>query len=318
MCNLTQPQFQDADKAREYLEELRWPEGPVCPHCHSTGAWPIKGARAGLYKCKEYECRKQFTVTVGTVFERSRVPLNKWLMATYLMCSSKKGISAHQIHRTVGVTYKTAWFMCHRIREAMKDEASSPFGSGGGMVEVDETYMGKVKTNPRKDNPKRRIGAPHTKQKRKVLSLVDRDTKQVRSIHVDKVDTKTLMPIIRENVARDAQLMTDGASVYRTIGPKFAAHHVVNHAAGEYVNKDNPLLHTNTVENYYSVFKRGMRGTYQHCKERHLARYLSEFDFRYNHRTANGYDDSERADIALKQISGKRLTYNPIGQEQGL
>lgn len=300
MCNLTQPHFQDVDKAREYLEELRWPNGPVCPHCESTGAWPIKGGRPGLYKCKTYKCRKQFTVTVGTVFERSRVPLNKWLMATYLMCSSKKGISAHQIHRTVGVTYKTAWFMCHRIREAMKDESITPFGSGGGMVEADETYMGATRGHG---------SGGHLGKKRKILSLVDRESGQVRSVHVDKVSIHTIKPIIRKNLARDAQLMTDGLGLYKEIGKGFAAHHVVNHTQGEYVNKDNPLLHTNTVENYFSVFKRGMKGTYQHCTERHLSRYLSEFDFRYNHRVKLGIDDSERADIALKQISGKRLTY---------
>ena len=309
MCNLTQPHFQDKDKAREYLEQLRWPEGPVCPHCGDTGAWPIKGGRAGLYRCKQYECRKQFTVTVGTVFERSRVPLNKWLMATYLMCSSKKGVSAHQVHRTIGVTYKTAWFMCHRIREAMKDESGSIFGSGGGLVEADETYMGTVRA---------KVGGGHLGKKRKILSLVDRETKQVRSVHVDKVNMETIKPIIKKNLAREAQLMTDGLGLYKEIGKGFAAHHVVNHTQGEYVRKDNPLLHTNTVENYFSVFKRGMKGTYQHCKEVHLNRYLSEFDFRYNYRIKNGYDDAERADIALKQIAGKRLTYNPLSSEQAV
>ena len=307
MCNLTQPQFQDKETAREYLEELRWPNGPVCPHCGDTGAWPIKGGRKGLYKCKQYECRKQFTVTVGTVFERSRVPLNKWLMATYLMCSSKKGISAHQIHRTVGVTYKTAWFMCHRIRESMKEESNTPFGTGGGMVEVDETYMGNVKGHGK---------GPHTSKKRKILALVDRDTKRARTMVVDKVNLETIQPIVRKNLAREAKLMTDQAMLYKSIGPWFASHDTVNHSIKEHVNKQNPLLHTNTVENYFSVFKRGMKGTYQHCAEHHLNRYLSEFDFRYNHRTKNGYDDAERADIALRQIGGKRLTYQSSNAQQ--
>ncbi len=300
MCNLTQPHFQDKDKAREYLEQLRWPEGPVCPHCGDTGAWPIKGGRAGLFRCKQYECRKQFTVTVGTVFERSRVPLNKWLMATYLMCSSKKGVSAHQVHRTVGVTYKTAWFMCHRIREAMKDESGTVFGSGGGLVEVDETQM---------RSPKGHYNGAELGKLKYVVSLVDRETKQVRSVKVDNVSIANMKPILEKNISREAQLMTDGAGLYKPFSHRFAAHHTVNHTQGEYVRKDNPTIHTNTVENYFSVFKRGMKGTYQHCKEAHLNRYLSEFDFRYNYRIKNGYDDAERADIALKQIAGKRLTY---------
>lgn len=311
MCNLTQPHFQDKDAAREYLEELRWPNGPVCPHCGVTGAWPLKGGRAGLYRCKQYQCRKQFSVTVGTVFERSKVPLNKWLMATYLLCSSKKGVSAHQVHRTIGVTYKTAWFMCHRIREAMTNESTTPFGTGGGIVEADETYMGKVES-------KNKIGAPYLSQKRKIVSLVDRDTKQVRSVKVDRVTIKTVQPILRANIAREAKLMTDGATLYKPIGGWFAEHNTVNHSAGEYVNKHNRLLHTNTVENYFSVFKRGMRGTYQHCAEHHLNRYLSEFDFRYNYRVKNGYDDAERADIALKNIAGKRLTYQSSNAQQAL
>jgi len=307
MCNLTKPHFQNEEKAREHLEGLRWPDGPVCPHCNETGAWPIKGGRKGLFRCKQYKCRKQFTVTVGTVFERSRVPLHKWLMATYLMCSSKKGVSAHQVHRTLGVTYKTAWFMSHRIREAMKDESLVPFGSNGGMVEADETYMGKTEGMGK---------GPHLSKKRKILSLVDRDTKKVRSVKVDKVTIKVIQPIIRENLSRDAKLMTDQASVYKAIGPWFSEHNTVNHSIGEYVNKENPLLHTNTVENYFSVFKRGMRGTYQHCAEHHLNRYLSEFDFRYNYRVRLGYDDAERADIALKGIAGKRLTYQSSNPQQ--
>lgn len=299
--NLTQPHFQDEDKAREYLEALRWPEGPVCPHCQQTGAYPIKGGRAGLYRCKQGKCRKQFTVTVGTVFERSKIPLNKWLMATYLMCSSKKGISAHQIHRTLDVTYKTAWFMCHRIREAMLEDVYPAFGSNGGLVEADETLFG--------GHPRNHKGPERFRQKYNIFALVDRETKQVKSMRVDQVSIKTIKPIVQKNVDRKAQLMTDGFRMYKRIGRGFAAHHSVNHTQGEYVKADNPEIHTNNVENYFSVFKRGMKGTYQHCKENHLNRYLSEFDFRYNHRVRLGYDDAERADIALKQIAGKRLTY---------
>lgn len=200
------------------------------------------------------------------------------------------------------MTYKTAWFMCHRIREAMKDESTIPFGSNGGMVEADEIYMGATRDQG---------SGGHLGKKRKVLSLVDRDTKHVR-VHVDKVSMATIKPIVKENLAREAQLMTDGLALYKEIGKGFAAHHIVNHTQGEYVNKDNPLLHTNAMENYFSVYKRGMKGTYQHCAERHLNRSLSEFDFRYNNRVKLGIDDAERADIALKNISGKRLTYQSL------
>lgn len=304
MCNLTQPHFQDANKAREYLENLRWPDGALCPHCGSTGAWPIKGGREGLYRCKEYQCRKQFTVTVGTVFEGSRVPLNKWLMAVYLMCSSKKGVSSKQLERSLGVTYKTAWFMSHRIREAMKDDSNGLLGGGGKVVEVDETYIGRDKTIKPKGQKKGR-GFHH---KNKVLSLVERDGK-VRSTHVPAVNAATLKPILKEHIAEGSQVYTDEAAVYTmTSKPMFEKHDYVSHGIGEYVRGD---IHTNTIEGYFSVFKRGMKGIYQHCGEQHLKRYLCEFDFRYNYREKLGFDDMQRSDMVLRGIQGKRLTYNP-------
>lgn len=301
MCDLTAPQFTDETKAREYLENLRWPNGPVCPHCGSVGAWKIEGkkSRPGLLKCAAYECRQQFTVTVGTVFESSRLPLNKWLMAVHLMCASKKGVSAHQLHRMLGITYKSAWFMAHRIREAMREENGGLLGSGGGTVEVDETFGNERK--PRAQGKKGR-GYAH---KNKVLSLVERGGK-VRSFHVPAVNAKTLAPILREQIAKDARLMTDEAFQYIKVGREFASHGVVHHGIGEYVRGD---IHSNTVEGYFSVFKRGLMGTFHHVSPEHLKRYLCEFDFRYNYRIAAGYSDRERADMTLQGIGGKRLMY---------
>ena len=302
MCDLTQPHFQDTDKAREYLEDLRWAGNPACPHCSSEGAWPIGGGRKGLYKCKEYQCRKQFTVTVGTVFEKSRVPLNKWLMAVYLMCSSKKGISSKQLERTLGVTYKTAWFMSHRIREAMRDGSDGLIGGGGKTVEVDETFIGRDKNIKPKGQKKGR-GYHH---KNKVLSLVERGGK-VRSTHVPAVNAATLKPILQAQIAEGSTVYTDEAAQYTmTKEPMFENHAYVSHGVGEYVRGD---IHTNTIEGYFSIFKRGMKGIYQHCGEQHLKRYLCEFDFRYNHREKLGFDDAERADMVLRGIEGKRLTY---------
>lgn len=298
MCDLTKPQFQDADKAREYLEELRWGGNPVCPHCKSEGAYAISGGRKGLYKCKS--CRKQFTVTVGTVFENSRVPLNKWLMSVYMMASSKKGVSTKQIERMLGVTYKTAWFMTHRIREAMKPESGGMFGSGGGVVEVDETFIGKQKGIPAKH-----AGYQH---KNKILSLVDRETKNAKSIVIKDVKLNTILPLLQENISPDAYVMTDDAGHYRNLKKHFK-HDSVQHFDREYVCRLDPSIHTNTVEAFFSIFKRGMKGIYQHCSSDHLQRYITEFDFRYNHREKNGYDDAMRADAILKGIEGKRLTY---------
>lgn len=301
MSILSAPYFHDEDAAFQELEALLWPDGPVCPRCGGTDRITnVRGGRKGLRRCGP--CKRQFTVTVGTVFEASHIPLHKWLQAVYLMCSSKKGISAHQLHRTLEVTYKTAWFMEHRIREAMREGDLAPFGTGGGAVEVDETFIGNDRTIKPKGEKKGR-GYHH---KHKVLALVDRESGRARSMVVDDLKASTLAPIVRENVAREARLMTDEAGYYTLVGREFAEHGVVNHNAGEYGRGD---IHTNTIEGFFSVFKRGMKGVYQHCAEQHLHRYLAEFDFRYNHRIVLGIDDTLRTAAALTGIVGKRLTY---------
>ena len=298
-----QPRFQDPVAARQFLESVRWPKGPVCPHCGSVSkdhyAMHGDAQRDGLYKCKD--CREQFTVTVGTVFERSKIGLHKWVMLAELMCSSKKGISSKQISRMLGVTYKTAWFMTHRMREAM---ATSPTGKlgGGGIVEADETYIG------RKPGSTKRRGYAH---KEAILSLVERGG-TVRSFHIPDVTAATLKDKLNAHVYKSARLMTDDSAQYNTLGNAFLDHQAVNHSAGEYVRDD---AHTNTVEGYFSIFKRGMYGVYQHCSSHHLHRYTTEFDFRYNHREKLGYNDAERTTEALKGISGKRLTYRRIGEQ---
>lgn len=288
--------FQDADKAREYLEKLRWPNGPVCPHCGVEGQhYALKGAahRPGLWKCKD--CRKQFSVTVGTVFERSKIPLNKWLLAVHLMCASKKAISSHQIHRMLGVTYKSAWFMTHRIREAMKPGSTGLMGSGGGVVEADETYWG--------NNGKQRKGARGYAHKMKVVSLVERDGEK-RSIVVPAVTGKTLRAVLEANVCKSAHLMTDEHAGYTKVGREFASHGVTRHSAGEYaVGK----VHSNTAESSFSLLKRGLIGTFHHVGEQHLQRYVTEFDFRWNNRKTT---DKERSDALLQSVAGRRLKYN--------
>lgn len=303
--NLTDPIFTDADKARAHLEKTRWPHGPVCPHCGVVNEATMvggKAARKGCYQCNA--CREQFTATVGTVMESSKVPLNKWLLATYLMSSSKKGISAHQLHRTLGVTYKTAWFMAHRIREAMNPADPAPIGGEGKVVEVDETYVGGKETNKHKN--KRLAKSDHLGGKQAVLSLVERGGR-VRSFHVPRVTAKTLRPIIVNTAHRASHLMTDGAQMYPKVGREFASHSAVDHAAGEYVRMG--FHHSNTVENYFSILKRGVTGTFHHVSEQHLARYLAEFDFRYSHRSGLGIEDAERTDELLRNVAGKRLTY---------
>ncbi|MDX9998602.1 MAG: IS1595 family transposase [Phenylobacterium sp.] len=309
--NLTDPIFTDETKAREHLERTRWPHGPVCPHCGVVDqATKLEGEkhRKGLYQCNA--CREQFTVTVGTVFEKSKVPLNKWLLATYLLSASKKGMSAHQLHRTLGVTYKTAWFMAHRIREAMIPEDNGPFGKGGATVEVDETFLG---TDP--DAPKPRPGKSRgVKQMMKVVSLVERETGRARSFVADEYSIQGIIPIVERNLHAEAKLMTDESRLYTAMGASVASHNTVNHSAKEYVSRENRLIHTNTIEGFFGVFKRGMRGVYQHCGKQHLHRYLREFDFRYSMRSALGVDDATRADEALRGIGGKRLTYRRIGE----
>jgi len=265
----------------------------------------------GWYHCKA--CRKKFTVRVGTVYERSKIPLHKWIFATHLLTSSKKGMSAHQIHRTLGVTYKTAWFMCHRIREAMRNDDPGPLGGGGDAVEADETFVGSTKKARQ-----RRKRFPHTKQKRgmkdaqKVVSLVHRGG-EIRSFKVDRVNSSTVQDILFRNVDRNSYLMTDEASHYKSVGEEFQAHKWVVHSRDEYARGFG--IHINTLEGYFSIFKRGMKGVYQHCDEKHLQRYLCEFDFRYNHRKIT---DAERANKALEGISGKRLTYRRTGGAQTL
>jgi transposase-like protein len=293
--NLFAPHFQDADKARVYLENLRWPNGPVCPHCGVLGAhYELKGTahRKGLRKCKD--CRKQFSVTVGTVFERSKIALNVWLMAVHLVCSSKKAISSHQIHRMLGVTYKSAWFMTHRIREAMKPGATGLMGNGGGTVEADETYWGNAGKKPK--------GARGYQHKMKVVSLVERGGEK-RSVVVSNVNAKSLRVVLDANVSKSANLMTDEHSGYTLIGREYASHGVTSHGRGEYARGN---VHSNTVESSFSLLKRGLIGTFHHVGEQHLQRYCDEFDFRWNHRKVS---DRERSDKVLQSIAGKRLTY---------
>lgn len=307
--NLTDPIFQDADKAREHLEKTRWPHGPVCPHCGVVDkATGLKGShhRAGLYQCNA--CREQFTATVGTVFERSKVPLNKWLLASYLMASSKKGISAHQIGRTLGVTYKTAWFMCHRLREAMAETSPPPMGGEGKTVEADETYIGGKEENK---HAKKRIRVRGGSQKAAVVTLVERGG-AARSFHVADVNAKNLRKALVTCVSRQSDLMTDKASYYLGVGREFASHKSTDHGRGEYVRDGH--IHSNTAENYFSILKRGIIGTFQHVSEAHLQRYLAEFDFRYSNRSGLGVDDAMRADRILAAIEGKRLTYRRTGQ----
>ena len=301
MNSLTAPYFHDDEAARTYLEGVRWPNGPICPHCKAEGGWKIESkegtknkVRPGLYKCASNECRKPFSVTVGTVFERSKIPLSKWLAAAFLLCSSKKGISAHQLHRTLGVTYKTAWFLAHRIRFAMTDTGGGLMGSGGGAVEADETYIG------RKPGRNMRAGAGH---KHQVFALVERGGK-VKSRHV--TNFTQIKETLASTVSPEATLYTDQAKMYRKLGKDFAKHESVNHSIKEYARGE---AHTNTIEGVFSVFKRGMIGTYQHCGEQHLKRYLAEFDFRYNHRAALEINDKARVDHCLEGIGGKRLTY---------
>lgn len=298
----TEPRFNDDNAAREHLESIRWPNGPVCPHCGGTErnskitAKTENGARPGLYFCGD--CREQFTVTVGTVFERSKVALHKWVLATHLICSSKKGMSALQLQRTLGVTYKTAWFMAHRIREAMNIGTTGPLGSDGGPVEVDETYWG----NTGKQAP----GARGFAHKMKIVSLVERNG-QKRSFHVANVTANTVTPILREQIAKKARLMTDETKVYNQVGKEFASHDKVNHSANEYARSD---ITTNTVESSFAILKRGLYGTFHHVSEAHLQRYANEFDFRWNTREKLGFSDADRAIAALKGIEGKRLMYN--------
>jgi transposase-like protein len=302
MSVLSRPEFHNEEAAFAHVESLIWGDTVSCPHCGGLDritkvkANPEKRIRIGLWRCGA--CKGQFTVKVGTVFEHARMPLHKMLQAVYLMTSTKKGVSAHQLHRALEITYKSAWFLAHRIREAMRSGDLAPFGQGGGAVEVDETYIGVLKgALPRKAGFGRKM---------KVISLVDRDTGRIQSYTFDQMISCYVEPIVKGNIAKEARLITDQALLYKRVGKQFASHEFVNHRAGEYVRGD---VYTNTVEGSFSIFKRGMKGVYQHCGQQDLHRYLAEFDFRYSNRAKLGIADPMRCDAALKGIVGKRLTY---------
>lgn len=321
MSILTKPYFHDEGAAFAKLESIVWPDGPVCPKCgnkHSEKKiYDLKGVRSkpskknpdgvvrhGLKKCGA--CRKQFTVRVGTIFESSHAPLHLWFQAVHLMCSSKKGISSHQLHRILEVQYNTAWFMAHRIREAMRSGELAPMGGGGKVVEVDETYTG------RRKNRKYSKGFGH---KWPVLSLVERGG-EVRSFNPQRADMLCIMPIVRANIDKETAICTDSGRHYNQFAATFASHDTVNHTKDEYVRYERHMtVHSNTVEGYFSIFKKGMKAVYQHCSEKHLHRYLAEFDFRYNNRTKLGVEDPERTENALRGIIGKRLTYRSANEE---
>ncbi len=300
MTDLSAPHFHDEEAAREHIEASRWPNGVNCPHCGSLNVMRMGGkTQAGMFLCRD--CADKFTCRTGTVMERSHIPLHKWLLAMMLLSSSKKGMSAHQIHRTMGITYKSGWFLCHRIREAMGDDSHKAAGGLGGankVVEADETYVGGKAKNRAYDEP-----AP----KKAVVSLVERDGR-VHSRHVPDVTAKTVREVIVTNVNRASALMTDEAPIYAKTGREFANHDSVNHSANEYARLGG-YVHINTAENFYSILKRGITGVYHSVSEAHLHRYLKEFDFRYNNRSKLGVEDATRAALALKGIEGKRLTY---------
>jgi transposase-like protein len=297
MSVLSAEHFHDEAKAYEYVEKLIWPEGPVCPHCMEKARiskMQGKSTRIGTYKC--YACRKPFTVKIGSIFEASHIPMRIWLQAIFLLASSKKGMSSNQLHRALGVTLKSAWFMSHRIREAMRSGSLAPMGGGGGIVEVDETFIG-YKVGQKQV----RKGYAH---RNAILTLVSREG-EARSFHIDEANQQNILPIIRRNLASEAKVITDDAGYYRNLDKEFL-HAFVNHSAGQYGRGE---IHTNTIEGFYSIFKRGMKGVYQHCSEKHLHRYLAEYDFRYSNRIRLGIDDEKRADNAIKGTRGKRLTY---------
>lgn len=313
MSILSKEYFHNEKAAFEHVESILWPNGPVCPHCGNPDKhYKLEGVRSkptkkspegierhGLYKCAS--CRSQFTVRIGTIFEESHLPLHKWLQAIHLICSAKKGISANQLHRILEVTLKTAWFLGHRIREAMRSGSLEPMGGAGKTIEADETYFGDKEVVTKRT----KRGKSALSSKRAVVSLVERGG-SVRSFHVDRADKMTVSKIVWENIDRESAFYTDESRLYTDVRPTFAKAATVVHSAHEYVRGD---VHTNTVEGFYSIFKRGMKGVYQHCSEKHLHRYLAEFDFRYNNRVALGVDDLSRALNALVGAKGKRLTY---------
>uniref|UniRef100_UPI003B525639 IS1595 family transposase n=1 Tax=Roseovarius indicus TaxID=540747 RepID=UPI003B525639 len=313
MSVLSKPYMHDEAEAFKHVESIIWTDGPVCPHCGVVDrAYRLEGVRTkpskknpegverhGLWKCRD--CRKQFTVRKNTIFEDSHIPMHKWLQAIHLMVSSKKGISSHQLHRVLEITHKSAWFMSHRIREAMRSDTSVDFGAGGGDVEIDETFIG-VDKDANTD-----VKSRNWVQRNKLLTLVDRNTGKARSMVIDDLKVSTIAPIVAENVAREARILTDEAPRYKGFAKAYAGHEAVNHGAGEYGRGD---VHTNTIEGYFSIFKRGMKGVYQHCAKKHLHRYAAEFEFRYNNRAALEVDDVERFRRVLDATLGKRLTYS--------
>jgi len=315
---LDEPRFRNEQAAYAYVEAIVWANGRVCPHCgvvDKSGALKGKSTRIGTYKC--YACRKPFTVKINTIFEKSHVPMHIWLQAMHIMCSSKKGFSANQFCRTLGVDFKTGWFIGHRIREAMADHSDvfGPIGGAGKIIEIDETFWGRKEGSERVDPwqfsnekgwNKGGMGAPgRARSKIPVVTLVERGGK-ARSIKAENVTAAELRKIVFAHADTKSDLMTDQNRSYRGIGRRFASHETVNHSIDEYVRG---TAHTNTVEGFFSIFKRGMRGIYQHCSEKHLHRYLAEFDFRYSNRIALGVDDIERTERAIRGIVGKRLTY---------
>lgn len=319
--NLTDPIFHDDDAAREHLESIRWADGVYCPHCGNADQARLrklqgKSHRPGLWQCNA--CREHFTVTVGSVMERSKISLAKWVLGFHLYASSKKGMSAHQLHRMLGITYKSAWFMAHRIREAMAETVASsgPIGGEGRTVEADETYIGKK--DDQAPSPQRK-GRPYLKRqpgniKRTVVALVERGG-SVRSFHVEHATKDSVREILFTNASRKSVLYTDESRLYTELGKDFDQHRTVNHSAKEYARYEgDKVIHTNTIENVFSVFKRGMHGVYQHCGEAHLHRYLSEFDFRYNRRAVLGFTDRMRAEELIAGTAGKRLTYQQTGE----
>ncbi|HVU44194.1 MAG TPA: IS1595 family transposase [Xanthobacteraceae bacterium] len=306
------PIFHDETAAREWFEKTRWPFGPTCPKCNTTERKPYATKKAGVYRCGAPGCRKDFTVMTGTVMERSHAKLIQWAVAFHMAASSKKGFSAHQLHRELGCQYNTAWFLHHRVMEAMRRGGLDlpPMGGEGKVVEADETYFGNI---PEAKRPKfKTTGRPFSKNgrgpthKRAIISLVERRG-EVRSFHVPSAHAGEVVSIVRNNIARESRLHTDESKLYHGVGKEFSAHETVNHSIKEYARGD---VTTNTVESYFSVFKRGMRGVYQHCAEKHLHRYLAEFDFRYNYRASLGYNDAERTIAAVRGGEGKRLTYH--------
>ena len=307
--DLTAPKFTDENAAREHLEAVRWPNGANCPHCGSVLVLRMEGKahRPGLFHCRD--CKGQFSVTVGSVMERSHIPLNKWVLAVHLITASKKGISSHQLMRMLGVTYKTAWFMSHRIREMMTDANPGPLGGEGKVVEADEAYHGKRETpvvsTQRKGRPYTKDGKSGGTQKRPIVALLERGG-EARAFHMPHGTAKNIRQVLVTHADRKSRLHTDESQLYPTVGTEFAKHETVNHGAKEYARGD---VTTNTVEGFFGVFKRGMTGVYQHCGEQHFQRYLNEFTFRYNNRSKLGVEDDARALIALRGAAGKRLTY---------